>query len=221
MRSAKPQIVPEDKLPDLATVEMIDARCRKFAVRLLKVTKKGDAETDFYKECETDLGEAGARFAATIFLLIKTTGGNSFSNNGDVIMPGGKKARDVGGGNIRAGRDVNNSAGGGVNNRNTIRDNTSTTNTVDQSHSVNPKLIKAIESGRAALDKLKIDDAMLEAVKANYEKLATEAQKAEPDKGVLKKLWNGISGFAGMAKPIVGVGKAIAEYCGVKLPGIE
>ena len=221
MRNAKPRPAAIAVLPDTATVDMIEADCREFAVKLLENARKGKAETKFYSYFKQKYGESGARFALTLLFLLTSNRGDRFANKGDIIMAGGKKARDVGGGNIRAGRDVVNSAGGGVNNKNTIRDNTTTTNTVDQSHSVNPKLVKAIESGRAAIDKLKIDDALKEAIKANYEKLATEAQKEKPDKGVLKTLWNGIVGFASNAKPIIGVGKAIAEYCGIKLPGID
>ena len=208
---------------DAKTIRFVTSLCQQLILDLRKDGADRDAiEQKFVADCCKKFSqEEGMSLAFTMINMVKVNPEYTFNNKGDVIMPRGKK---TGGDNIdagmTAGRDIISSAAG-MKNKATIRDNESKTENIDQSHSVNPKLVKALESGRKAIDKLKTSEAMKELLKKEYEELAAEVSKPKPEKSTVKKLWENISHFAGKAAPLIGLGKLIAGMFGLNLVGVE
>ena len=211
---------------DAKTIRFVTSLCQRLSLELRQDGADRVAiEQKFIADCCRKFSqEAGMSLAFTMLNMMKDNPGyiiNNFNNEGDVIMPNAKKAgRDTVDASMNAGRDIISSAGG-MKNKATIRDNKTTTQTIDQSHSVNPKLVKALESGRKAIDKLKMSEAMKEQLKKEYEELAVEVSKPKPEKSTIKKLWENISHFASKAAPLVGLGKLIAGMFGLNLAGVE
>ncbi len=213
MGKAKPEF-------DEGTLKSFKQDCHKFWLKFRDAkSNRGKATNAFYKVCRKKYGESGADLAIFFLTLLESTPNFTLNQIGDILMPSAKK---TGGDNIdagmTAGRDINSSAGG-VNNKATISGNV--TQNIDQSHSVNPNLLKALDSGRKAIDKLKMSEAMKELVKKEYEELVAEVSKPKPEKSTVKKLWENVSHFAGKAAPLVGLGKLIAGMFGLKLAGVE
>lgn len=207
---------------DEHTIRSFKKDCQEFWLKLQSENwHQEDAKTKFYKKCLRKYGENGADLAIFFLNLLESTPNFTLNQIGDILMPNAKKhGRDTVDASMNAGRDIISSAGG-MKNKTTIRDNKTKTENIDQSHSVNPKLLKALDSGRKAIDKLKMSEAMKELVKKEYEELVAEVSKPKPEKSTVKKLWENVSHFAGKAASLVGLGKLIAGMFGLKLAGVE
>lgn len=206
---------------DGKTIHEITVDCQDFVLLLQIIVDHDAAKMQFYKQCTNKYGNLGTHLAFAILQAVKISPNYTLNQIGDILMPNAKKAgRDNVDASMNAGRDIISSAGG-MKNKATIRDNKTKTENIDQSHSVNPKLLKALESGRKAIDKLKMTEAMKELLKKEYEELAAEVSKPKPEKSAVKKLWESVSHFAGKAAPLIGLGKLIAGMFGLKLAGVE
>ena len=207
---------------DDKTIHAITSDCEKLLRDLSDPSiEQLTVEKEFHAVCIAKYGTAGAALPFMLLKLLEVKQTIVFNTAGDILMPNAKKAgRDTVDASMNAGRDIISSAGR-VKNKATIRDNNTKTENIDQSHSVNPKLVKALESGRKAIDKLKMTEAMKELLKKEYEELAAEVSKPKPEKSAVKKLWESVSHFAGKAAPLIGLGKLIAGMFGLKLAGVE
>ena len=106
------------------------------------------------------------------------------------------------------GRDFTNvAAGKGASFK--ARDVTTFKTDVDQAGSMNPQIADLLKSGRDAIETWQQNDVVKSAVLQNYEQLATELAKPEPDKGALEVFWGGVKSVAASLEPVAKLGAAL------------
>lgn len=91
-------------------------------------------------------------------------------------------------------------------------------NVVDSSSQINDALKPNLLAARDEVVTLDLEPGLKEIVLQNFAQLTEELDKAEPRKGVLQYIWDGLSKFMDKAPSLIKLGSTLASLFGINVP---